>query len=190
LNHGQPSADACNDRVLGSGDSAPIPMECPATAARMSRFCILLRPRHGDASSLQAGLVAHKPKRVNRFGITRPSQRRDRRGRRGRSNLSWKTRALPVLPAAAPFLSFNGAPASLSLRACLICVARASRGRVNPRHHKQRGENCVEQHARAVGTPGHNTLLSRRMHHVIRDIGAKRRVVCDLHHTLRFGVRS
>jgi len=32
----------------------------------------------------------------------------------------------------------------------------ASRRNVYPRYHKQRTENCVEQHARAVRSPGHN----------------------------------
>jgi hypothetical protein len=48
--------------------------------------------------------------------------------------------------------AWNGeAPASLSLRACPdLRAARASRRNVDPRHHEQRAEDCVEQDARAV----------------------------------------
>ena len=38
-------------------------------------------------------------------------------------------------------------------------AVRALRRNVYPRHHKERGENCVEQDARAVGTPSHNLFL-------------------------------
>jgi len=103
-----------------------------------------------------------------------------------------KRDALPVFPAAAHFPSFNSAPASLSLRACPdLRAAPASRRNVYPRHHKQRTENCVEQDARAVWSPGHSlSPSSPGMHLVIRDICGKRCVVCDLRHTSRFGIPS
>jgi hypothetical protein len=50
-------------------------------------------------------------------------------------------------------------------------AARASRRNVYPRHHKQRTENCVEQDAHAVRSPGHSVSpSSKRKYLFIRDI--------------------
>lgn len=58
-------------------------------------------------------------------------------------------------------------------RPCYRCslpdlrAVRALRRNVYPRHHKERGENCVEQDARAVGTPSHNLSPSSKGMHLV-----------------------
>ena len=46
-------------------------------------------------------------------------------------------------------------------------AVRALRRNVYPRHHKECGENCVQQDARAVGTPSHNLSPSSKGMHLV-----------------------
>src|SRR5262249_13520141 len=79
---------------------------------------------------------------------------------------------------------------SIEPRPCYRCslpdlrAVRALRRNVYPRHHKERGENCVERDARAVGTPSHNLSPSSKGTLLVTgQLGGRRRVVCDLRHT-------